>query len=100
MTIFLSLTSITLLLGCVYFGYRAYVLAGLLADSDEYHESVELTNIYMYDKICESYNKMQEIDRLGAFEKDDEAGSTFSLLKEVIDNLKTEFDGEESEEKK
>jgi hypothetical protein len=54
----------------------------------------------MYDKICESYIKMQEIDRLGAFEKDDEAGSTFSLLKEVIDNLKTEFDGEESEEKK
>ncbi len=100
MTIFLSLTSITLLLGCVYFGYRAYVLAGLLADSDEYHESVELTNIYMYDKICESYTKMKEIDRIGAFEKDDEAGTTFSLLKEVIDNLKTEFDGKESEENK
>ena len=83
-----------------YFVYRAYVLAGLLADSDEYHESVEATNMYMYSKILESYAKMKEIDRIGAFEKDDEAGTTFSLLKEVIDNLKKEFDGEESEEEK
>lgn len=99
MIVFFLLTSIALLIGCVYFGYRAYVLAGLLADSDEYHESVELTNIYMYDKICETYMKMKELDRIGAFEKDDEAGTTFSLLKEVIDNLKEEFDGEASEEK-
>jgi hypothetical protein len=83
-----------------YFGYRAYVLAGLLADNDEYHESVEATNMYMYSKILEAYSKMKEIDRIGAFEKDDEAGTTFSLLKEVIENLKKEFDGEESEEEK
>ena len=54
----------------------------------------------MYSKICESYTKMQEIDRIGAFEQDDEAGTTFSLLKEVIINLKTEFDGEASKEEK
>lgn len=100
MTIFLSISSILLLTGCGYFAYRAYILAGLLADSDEYHESVELTNMYMYNKICETYMKMKELDRIGAFEKDDEAGTTFSLLKEVIDNLKEEFDGDTSEEEK
>jgi hypothetical protein len=100
MIIFLSITTIAFLLAFVYFAYRAYVLAGLLADNDEYHESVELTNAYMYSKILEAYAKMQEVDRIGAFEKDDEAGTTFSLLKEVINNLKSEFDGEESEKEK
>ena len=42
--------------------------------------------------------KMQEIDRRGAFEKDDEAGTTFQMLNQVIITLKTQFDGEESEE--
>lgn len=100
MTIFLSITTIAFAIAFGYFAYRAYMLAGLLADSDEYHESIELTNMFMYSKILESYNKMKEIDRIGAFEKDDEAGTTFSLLKEVIETLKTEFDGEASEEEK
>ena len=85
--------------GMIYFSYRAYILAGLLADSEEYHESVELSNMYMYSKIVEAYDKMQEIDRIGAFENDDESGTTFSMLKQVIDNLKGEFDGEAQEEK-
>ena len=53
----------------------------------------------MYAKILESYQVMQKIDRLGAFEKDDEAGTTFQLLNEVITQLKEEFDGEAQEEK-
>ena len=42
---------------------------------------------------------MQRIDRLGAFEKDDETGSTFELLKQVVDELKEEFDAPEEKEK-
>jgi len=42
---------------------------------------------------------MQRIDRLGAFEKDDETGTTFELLNDVIEKLKEEFDAEEEEEK-
>ena len=56
----------------------------------------------IYSKICHDYIKyitMKQIDRIGAFEKDDEAGTTFSLLKEVIDQLKEEFDAEEEEKK-
>ena len=53
----------------------------------------------MYSKITEAYDVMQRIDRLGAFEKDDEAGTTFQLLTEVITELKETFDGEAQEEK-
>ena len=77
----------------VYMSYRAYILAGLLADIEEYYIDVEKTNVYMYDKIEKSYNNMKQIDRIGAFESEDEAGTTFQMLKQVIDELKGEFDG-------
>ena len=35
---------------------------------------------------------MQQIDQLGAFESEDESGTTFQLLKEVITELKEQFD--------
>ena len=83
----------------IYLAYRVWYLAGVIADSQdldssniEYIEGLELTNQFMYNKIVESYNKMQEIDRLGAFEKDDESGTTFQLLNEVITQLKSEFE--------
>jgi hypothetical protein len=97
MTIFLSLSTLLFMSGFGYFAYRAYILAGILADQQEYTEQVELTNNFMYSKIVESYSKMQEIDRLGAFEKDDESGTTFQLLKQTIDELKAEFDGTQEE---
>ena len=40
---------------------------------------------------------MKRIDRIGAFEKDDEAGTTFELLKDVIVNLEKEFNGTKEE---
>jgi hypothetical protein len=99
MTIFLSLTSITLLVTCAYFGYRAYELAGTLAEAQEYIEELEVTNVYMYSRIEQSYDVMQKIDRLGAFESEDEAGTTFQLLKETITELKDVFNGETEEKK-
>jgi hypothetical protein len=82
-----------------YLAYRVWYLAGIIADSQdldssniEYIEGLELTNQYMYGKIVESYTKMQEIDRLGAFGEDDESGTTFQLLNEVITQLKSEFE--------
>ena len=44
-------------------------------------------------------NKMKEIDRLGAFESDDESGTTFQLLNDVITKLKQEYDNGTEEEK-
>jgi cell division protein FtsB len=82
-----------------YFIYRAYVLAGLLADQLDYTDEVEQLSEYMYRMIDEAHRNMKRIDRLGAFEKEDEAGTTFQLLKEVIDNLNEEFNGTQEEEK-
>ena len=69
--IYLATLSILLFLGVLYMGYRAYYLAGMLADAQEYIEELEVTNTYMFSKIEESYNTMQEIDRLGSFESED-----------------------------
>ena len=82
-----------------YLTFRAWSVAGALADAQEYIEELELTNEYMYGQIIDAYEKMQEIDRLGAFEQDDESGTTFQMLNQVIITLKNQFDGEESEEK-
>lgn len=98
---FLLILCIVLLSGIVvYFIYRAYVLAGVYSDLEEYTKELEDMSQYMYTQINESYKAMKEIDRLGAFEKDDEAGTTFSMLKDVIDNLEKEFNGKKKEEVK
>ena len=54
---------------------------------------------YMYTRIKESADKMNQIDYKGAFESDDEAGTTFTLLQEVIQNLEKEFNAEKKESK-
>jgi len=99
MIIILLLLLVPLLVAVIYLGRRAYVLAGLLADAQDiiddtqaYISQLEETNKYMFSKIEASYQSMQQIDRLGAFEKDDEAGTTFQMLQQVITELKTEFD--------
>jgi len=94
--ILISITSLSII---SYLGYRVWFLAGALADLQEYVEVLETTNEYMYSRIEKSYDAMKQIDRLGAFESEDEAGTTFSLLNEVVTELKEEFDGT-SEEKK
>ena len=85
--------------GNVYFIWRALSLANSVADQEEYIEELEDMSQYMYDQIKESYNEMKKIDHKGAFEEDDEAGTTFSMLKNVINNLEKEFNAEKKESK-
>ena len=82
-----------------YLTYRIWFLAGKVADAQEYIELLETTNEYMYTRITQSYDAMKQIDRLGAFESEDEAGTIFEMLKEVVTELKNEFDNGTSEEK-
>ena len=83
----------------VYFIYRAYVLAGELADQEEYIEDLESMSQYMYDQIKRSYDELHKIDSRGAFEKDDETGTVFDQLKQVVTNLQKEFNAEKEEKK-
>ena len=85
---------------CTYFIYRAYTIAGVLADTEEYVTELEDMNEYMYNQIKNSYEEMKKIDYKGSFESDDEAGTTFTILKEVIDNLEKEFNGPKEKEVK
>jgi hypothetical protein len=85
--------------GNIYFIWRAFTLANVTADQEEYIEELEDMSQYMYDQIKESYNEMKKIDYKGAFEEDDEAGTTFSMLKNVINNLEKEFNAEKKESK-
>jgi hypothetical protein len=82
-----------LLLTAIYLSFRVWYLAGSLAEAQEYIEELESTNQFMYERIAQSYDAMKQIDRLGAFEAEDEAGTTFQLLNQVIVELKEQFDG-------
>jgi hypothetical protein len=87
-----GLLIVILLLTAIYLSFRVWYLAGALAEAQEYIEDLESTNQYMYERIAQSYDAMKQIDRLGAFESEDEAGTTFQLLKQVLDELNGEFD--------
>jgi hypothetical protein len=90
---------IIILFGIIgYAGYRIWFLAGKLAETQEYIEELELTNEFMYGKIIDAVSAMRDIDQKGAFEKDDETGTSFALLLEVVENLKNTFDGPSEEE--
>ena len=79
---------------CVYFIYRAYTLAGLLADQEDYIVELEDYSQYMYNQIESSFNQLKKIDSKGAFEADDETGTVFEQLKQVLTNLQEEFNAE------
>jgi hypothetical protein len=97
--LFFIITTLLLIGVSTYLGYRVWYLAGAVADALEYIEQLETTNSFMFERIEKSYDIMKQIDRLGAFESEDEAGTTFDLLKQVINELKEEFDNGQSEEK-
>ena len=97
--IFLAILCVILFGGILYFGYRAYYLAGQVSEAQEYIEELELTNEYMYSKIEEAHSNLKTIDHKGAFEAEDETGTTFQLLMQTVTELKDIFNGETSKEK-
>ncbi len=92
-----GLLIVILFLTAIYLSFRIWYLAGALAEAQEYIEELESTNQFMYERIEQSYDAMKQIDRLGAFESEDEAGTTFELLKQVVVELKEQFNGSEEE---
>ena len=82
----------------VYFGWRAYVLAGILTDDREYLDELEGLYAMLIDKTRAAYEEIQRIDNKKIFESDDDVGTIFALLKQVIENLTEGQDGTEKEE--
>ena len=55
--------------------------------AEEYCEAYVRFVSALYFKFIDTREKMKEIDRLGAFQADDEVGTTFRALDEIIDTL-------------
>ena len=74
-------------------------MAGVIADQEDYIKDLEEMSTYMYRQINNSFNEIKRIDSKGYFESDDETGTVFEQLKQVINNLQKEFNAEEEEKK-
>lgn len=98
MTIIFITIIIVLIALAVYLGHRAYILAGLIADTEEYVQILESNLEYTLQAIDRAYEEMKQIDHKGAFESDDEAGTTFALLNQVLTDLKEQTNAENKEE--
>lgn len=97
MEVTLLIVSIVLACTAGYLGYRAYTIAGVLADQQEYLDQLEFTYGMLLDKTAAAYEEMKQIDVKGSFESDDDVGTTFALLKQVIDDLYEEGYGTKEE---
>ena len=63
-------------------------------DQSDYIEDLEASNLNYYNyfdglktKINQANSEIRNADRLGAFEASDEVGTSFKLIKEVMDDL-------------
>ena len=81
----------SLLIGSLYVNYNLFRKLEVLEDEIE-------NNLTIFKGI---YTTMKEIDSTGAFESDDEVGSVFADLKEMVDKneqlLNSEFGKNEEE---
>ena len=81
-------------IGLIFFGVVAivqlYVIVNLYNKVDFLEQVLDGTYLTIQDTI----SRMKEIDTLGAFESDDETGTTFQMLKEEIDKLDNLLEGQ------
>tara|TARA_R110002012_G_scaffold186759_1_gene353497 strand:+ start:1000 stop:1281 length:282 start_codon:yes stop_codon:yes gene_type:complete len=55
------------------------------------NESLYNTMVELYGDLHKSFSEMKHIDQKGGFEADDEIGSIFKQLKEVMDRLESKY---------
>ena len=55
-------------------------------------ESLYNTMVELYGDLHKTFSEMKRIDHKGGFEADDEIGSIFKDLKEVMDKLENKYD--------
>jgi len=54
-------------------------------------ESLYNTMVELYDDLQKTFSEMKRIDHKGGFEADDEIGSIFKDLKEVVNKLEEKY---------
>ena len=93
---------ITLIILClilivsIYANINSYNKITVLEKQLDKIESIETNSINLVENLLITYikvfTKLKRIDRLGAFESDDEVGFVFKTIKNTIEELKNELD--------
>ncbi len=83
--------SITITIVSVVFIYTTYNLLNKYEDSIDKYRDLQNEYKQFKDELESTYKDMLEIDRLGAFESDDEVGTIFKTLKDMLYELKLKF---------
>lgn len=63
------------------------IVRNLLKQNEQLEDRLIDTIESTRDRVFESLQKMREIDNREAFEKDDEVGTTFNQLKNIVEEL-------------
>lgn len=85
-------------LSTVVFGFTTWNLLRKNEATEDVIEEQEEMIANMAGRIDDSMKKMKQLDSRGAFEADDETGTVFKQLYEVIEELEKYYGEEEKEE--
>mgnify|MGYP001451226054 FL=1 len=85
-------------LSSIVFGFTTWNLLRKNEATEDVVEEQEELIANIASRIDDSMKKMKELDTRGAFEADDETGTVFKQLYEVIEKLETYYAEETKEE--
>ena len=80
--------------------YACYNLNRQIEDLEDYNKGLEEYIFFLRDRITKAYNTIKKTDTRGSFEADDEVGSIFTDIKEVVEYLQTLFTDTDDNAKK
>lgn len=77
---------ILIILLVILIAYSIFTTMGMIKGmrkSEEYEDWIEKTKV----KIVDAYNKMKDVDTIGAFESDDETGMIFQDIRDIVTEI-------------
>ena len=80
-----------------------FVIVNLLRKIEKIDDELNDVSMNMEEfivQIMSAKNKINEIDSKGIFEKDDEVGTVFTGIKDVIDSINLKYNIEETDNEK
>ena len=87
----LSITTVTLAIMAFRLMKRVEVMEDYVADVEKSNDEYFKFFSQLKKHVTDSYSHLKNIDRLGAFESDDETGYIYKELKKIIEALKQGF---------
>ena len=82
--IFEILTGVFILISLI----LGYIVRNLLLQNEQLEDTLVETIQDVQQKVEKAYQDLQNADIRGSFESDDEVGSAFTEIKDIVDNLR------------